>query len=50
MSNYLKKTVQKFLIQRRHRLYEERIAGQAVPYGVWLEKLLEQEKKEILLS
>lgn len=48
MSNYLKRTLQKFLIQKRHRLYEERIARQAVPYGVWLEKLLEQEKAEIL--
>lgn len=48
MSNCLKKAVQKILIRRRHRLYEERIARQAVPYGVWLEKLLEQEKQEIL--
>lgn len=48
MSNYLKKAVQKILIRKRHRLYEERIARQAVPYGVWLEKLLEQEKQEIL--
>ena len=48
MSNCLKKAVQKILIRKRHRLYEERIARQAVPYGVWLEKLLEQEKQEIL--
>lgn len=48
MSGYLKKAVQKILIRRRHRLYEERIARQAVPYGVWLEKLLKQEKQEIL--
>lgn len=48
MSNCLKKAVQKVLIRKRHRLYEERIARQAVPYGVWLEKLLEQEKQEIL--
>lgn len=48
MSNCLKKAVQKVLIRKRHRLYEERIARQAVPYGVWLEKLLEQEKREIL--
>lgn len=48
MSNYLKRAVQKLLIKKRHRLYEERIAGQAVPYGVWLEKLLAEEKAEIL--
>ncbi len=48
MSNCLKKAVQKVLIRKRHRLYEERIARQAVPYGVWLDKLLEQEKREIL--
>lgn len=48
MSNCLKKAVQKILIQRRHRLYEERIARQAVPYGVWLEELLQQEKQDIL--
>lgn len=48
MSNCLKKAVQKVLIRKRHRLYEERIARQAVPYGVWLDKLLEQEKQEIL--
>ena len=47
MSNYLKKAVQKLLIQKRHRLYEERIAEQAVPYGVWMEKLLTEEKAEI---
>lgn len=48
MSNYLKKAVQKILIRKRHRLYEERIAAQAVPYGVWLEELLEEQKAEIL--
>ncbi len=48
MSNYLKKALQKLLVQRRHRLYEERIAEQAVPYGVWTEKLLEEEKADIL--
>lgn len=47
MSNYLKRAVQRLLIQKRHRLYEERIAGQAVPYGVWLERMLAQEKAEI---
>jgi GT2 family glycosyltransferase len=47
VSNYLKKAVQKLLIQKRHRLYEERIAEQAVPYGVWMEKLLTEEKAEI---
>lgn len=48
MSNYLKRAVQRLLIQKRHRLYEERIAGQAVPYGVWLEKLLAREKADIV--
>lgn len=48
MSNYLKKAVQKILIRKRHRLYKERIAAQAVPYDVWLEELLQQEKQEIL--
>lgn len=48
MSNYLKKAVQKILIRKRHRLYKERIAVQAVPYDVWLEELLQQEKQEIL--
>ncbi len=48
MSNYLKKALQRVLVQRRHRSYEERIAGQAVPYGVWLEKLLEEERAGIL--
>lgn len=47
MSNGLKRAVQKLLIRRRHRLYEERIAEQAVPYGVWMEKLLEEERAEI---
>lgn len=46
MSNFLKRAVQWLLIQKRHRSYEERIARQAVPYGVWLESLLEGEKAE----
>ena len=46
MSNYLKRAVQRLLIQKRHRWYEERIARQAVPYGVWLESLLEGERAE----
>ena len=48
MSSYLKKAVQKILIRKRHRIYEERIARQAVPYGVWLENLIGREKQEIL--
>lgn len=48
MKNCLKRSVQKLLVKRRHRIYEERIARQAVPYGVWLEGILEQEKAEIL--
>ena len=38
--------MQRLLIQKRHRWYEERIARQAVPYGVWLESLLEGERAE----
>lgn len=48
MSNYLKKAVQKLLIGKRHRLYEERLSKQAVPYRVWLERVMEEEKAEIL--
>ena len=47
MSNYLKRAVQKVLAQKRHRIYKERIARQAVPYGVWMEKMVAQEKAEI---
>lgn len=47
MSNYLKRAVQKVLVQKRHRLYKERIARQAVPYGVWVERMLKQEHAEI---
>lgn len=47
MSNYLKRAVQKVLVQKRHRIYKERIARQAVPYGVWMNELMEQEKAEI---
>ena len=48
MTEYLKRILQAVLVQRRHRLYEERIAEQAVPYDVWLKRVLEQEKAEIL--
>ena len=48
MSGQLKRILQTALVQRRHRLYEERIAEQAVPYDVWLKRVLEQEKAEIL--
>lgn len=48
MSGYLKKAVQKLLAGKRHRLYEERISKQAVPYRVWLEKVMEEERAEIL--
>lgn len=47
MSNYMKRAVQRLLVQKRHRSYEERIARQAVPYGVWLESLLAEEAAEI---
>lgn len=48
MREYLKRSLQKILIEKRHRLYEERIAKQAVPYGIWLKDVLEQEKADIL--
>lgn len=48
MKKHIKRAVQKLLIQRRHRLYEERVAEQAVPHAVWLKKTVEQENAEIL--
>lgn len=48
MSEYLKRVLQAILVEKRHRLYEERIAAQTVPYGAWLRRTLEQEKAEIL--
>lgn len=47
MSNRIKRAVQSVLVKKRHRYYKERFAGQAVPYGVWLEKMAGQEKEEI---
>lgn len=47
MRERLKRGLQKILIAKRHRLYEERIARQAVPYDVWLKNILEQEKEDI---
>lgn len=47
MSNCLKRAAQKVLVQKRHRMYKERIARQAVPYGVWMKGILEQDKREI---
>lgn len=48
MKEHLKRAVQKLLIKKRHRLYEERIAGQRFPYEIWLQKMVEQERTEIL--
>ena len=48
MKEHMKRAVQKLLIKKRHRLYEERVAGQTVPYDIWLEKTLEQEREEEL--
>ena len=48
MSDYLKKNLQKLLAGKRHRLYEERLSEQAVPYRVWLEGVIEEERAEIL--
>lgn len=47
MSDHLKRAVQKVLVKRRHRLYRRRIAEQAIPYGVWLENMQEQESADI---
>lgn len=48
MSGHVKKAVQRLLVQRRHRLYEERVARQAVPYDIWFQNLLRRETAEIL--
>ena len=48
MKEHMKRAVQKLLIKKRHRLYEERVAGQTVPYDIWLKKTLEQEREEVL--
>ena len=47
MSNRIKRAVQGILVKRRHGIYKERIARQAVPYGVWIKKMLEEERAEI---
>lgn len=48
MKEHIKRAVQKLLIGKRHRLYEERVVGQTVPYDIWLKKTLEQEREEVL--
>ncbi len=48
MIQSMKKLIQKLPVKRRHQLYEERLAKQAVPYEVWMKSVLEQEKAEIL--
>lgn len=47
MSNRIKRAVQSVLVKKRHRYYKERFARQAVPYGVWLKKMAEQEKEDV---
>lgn len=47
MIHCVKRMVQRPLIKKRHRLYEERIAAQAVPYEVWLKSILGEERAEI---
>lgn len=48
MKEHIKRAVQKLLVQKRHRLYEERVAGQAVPHAIWLKRTVGQERAEIL--
>ena len=43
----IKKTIQKPMIQKQHRLHEARIASQTVPYDVWLEKVMADQKSEL---
>jgi len=43
----LKRTIQKPMIQKQHRLHEARIASQTVPYDVWLEKVMAEQKNEL---
>ena len=43
----LKKAIQKPMIQKQHRLHEARIASQTVPYDVWLEKVMAEQKSEL---
>lgn len=43
----MKKTIQKPMIQKQHRLHEARIASQTVPYDVWLEKVMAEQKSEL---
>lgn len=47
MSNRIKRAVQGILVKKRHLAYKKQISAQALPYGVWLKKMAEQEKKEI---
>ncbi len=47
MIHYLKRAIQKPLIRKRHRLYEERIIRQSMSYETWLKAVLESEEAEI---
>lgn len=47
MSNRVKRALQSIWVKQRHRYYKKRIAGQAVPYEIWVKKTAEQEKQEI---
>ena len=44
----MKKTIQKPMIKKQHRLHEARIASQTVPYDVWLSELLQKQEQELL--
>lgn len=43
----IKKTIQKPMIKKQHRLHEARIASQTVPYDVWLEQIIAAQKKDL---
>lgn len=47
MSGRVKRAVQGILVKRRHGIYKKQLAGQAVPYGIWIKRMLEEERAEI---
>lgn len=47
MSNRVKRAVQGILVKRRHGMYKRRLAGQALPYGLWIKRMEEEERTGI---
>ena len=43
----IKKTIQKPMIKKQHRLHEARIASQTVPYDVWIEQIMTAQKRDL---